>query len=107
MFCVPYVLFLFLWNGIADVLYLCSWQIQLGGITGWTVLSAACFALLSAVLSVLLEWFYPVRGWKIESDLWHHPRKYLVPAGMLLLAGMYPVLLEFVKAMKQVLRYIE
>lgn len=107
LFCVPYVLFLFLWNGIADVLYLCSWQIQLGGITGWTVLSAACFALLSAVLSVLLEWFYPVRGWKIESDLWHHPRKYLVPAGMLLLAGMYPVLLEFVKAMKQVLRYIE
>ena len=92
LFCVPYVLFLFLWNGIADVLYLCSWQIQLGGITGWTVLSAACFALLSAVLSVLLEWFYPVRGWKIESDLWHHPRKYLVPAGMLLLAGAVGIL---------------
>ena len=39
------------------------------------------------MFSVLLEWFYPIRGWKIESDLWHHPRKYIVPAAMLLLAG--------------------
>lgn len=48
------------------------------------------------VLSVLLEWFYPIRGWKIESDLWHHPRKYVVPVIMLLLAGgvlVRPVLL--------------
>ena len=48
------------------------------------------------VLSVLLEWFYPIRGWKIESDLWHHPRKYVVPVIMLLLAGVacaWPVLL--------------
>ena len=27
------------------------------------------------VLSVLLEWFYPIRGWKVESDLWHHPQQ--------------------------------
>ncbi|MDE6362713.1 MAG: hypothetical protein K2L86_00345 [Lachnospiraceae bacterium] len=96
IFCVSYGLFIVLWNGIADALYLCSWQIQLGGVTGLTVLSAAFFAVQSAVLSVLLEWFYPVRGWKIESDLWHHPRKYLVSAGMLLLAGivaMQPMLI--------------
>ena len=48
----------------------------------------AAFALLSAVGSVLLEWYCPIRGWKIESDLWHHPRKYIVPAAMLLLAGL-------------------
>lgn len=86
-FCVPYGLFIFLWNGIANSLFLCSWQIQIGGITGLTILAAIFFALQSAIFSVLLEWFYPIRGWKIESDLWHHPRKYLVPAGMLLLAG--------------------
>ena len=51
------------------------------------ILTAVLFAMQSAVCSVLLEWFYPVRGWKIESDLWHHPRKYIVPAVMLLLAG--------------------
>lgn len=95
-FCVPYTLFLFFWNGIADALYLWSWQVQVGGVTGLTLLSASFFALQSAVLSVLLEWFFPVRGWKIESDLWHHPRKYLTPSGMLLLAGMagmFPMLL--------------
>lgn len=44
------------------------------------------------VLSVLLEWFYPVRNWQIESDLWRHPRKYIVPAILLLLAGAVGIL---------------
>ena len=51
-------------------------------------MTAAAFALLSASGSVLLEWYCPIREWKIESDLWHHPRKYIVPAVMLLLAGL-------------------
>ncbi len=86
-FCIPYCLFLFLCNMAADVIFLCSWQIQRGGVTAMMAAGAVFFALQSAVLSVLLEWFYPIRGWKIESDLWHHPRKYVVPAVMLLLAG--------------------
>ena len=87
-FCVPYCLFIFLCNLAADIVFLCSWQIQLGGIGPLHALTAAAFALLSAVGSVLLEWYFPLRGWKIESDLWHHPRKYIVPAVMLLLAGL-------------------
>ena len=71
----------------ADAIFLCSWQIQNGGVTVLMIAGAVFFALQSAVLSVLLEWFYPIRGWKIESDLWHHPRKYVVPVVMLLLAG--------------------
>lgn len=86
-FCIPYCLFIFLCNITADVFFLCSWQIQIGGITVQMIAAAVFFAMQSAVFSVLLEWFYPVRGWKIESDLWHHPRKYVVPAVMLLLAG--------------------
>ncbi|MCI9113445.1 MAG: hypothetical protein HFF96_04160 [Oscillibacter sp.] len=70
------------------MVFLCSWQIQNGGIGPLHALTAAAFALLSAVGSVLLEWYFPLRGWKIESDLWHHPRKYIVPAVMLLLAGL-------------------
>ena len=70
-FCVPYCLFLFLCSLTADM----------------TAATAVFFSLQSAVFSVLLEWFYPIRGRKIESDLWHHPRKYIVPAAMLLLAG--------------------
>ena len=81
---------------VADAIFLCSWQIQNGGINVLMIAGAIFFALQSAVLSVLLEWFYPIRGWKIESDLWHHPRKYVVPVVMLLLAGAacaWPVLL--------------
>ena len=86
-FCIPYCLFIFLCNMAADVIFLLSWQIQNGGITVLMIAGAVFFALQSAVLSVLLEWFYPIRGWKIESDLWRHPRKYVVPVVLLLLAG--------------------
>lgn len=86
-FCIPYCLFIFLCNITADVFFLCSRQIQTGGVTVQIIAAAVFFAMQSAVFSVLLEWLYPVRGWKIESDLWHHPRKYIVPAVMLLLAG--------------------
>lgn len=87
-FCVPYCLFLFGGNLAADVIFLCSWQLQIGGVALLHLLTAASFALLSAVGSVLLEWYCPIRGWKIESDLWHHPRKYVVPVVMMLLAGL-------------------
>ncbi len=95
-FCIPYCLFIFLYNMAANIIFLCSWQIQNGGVTALLIAGAVFFALQSAVLSVLLEWFYPIRDWKIESDLWHHPRKYMVPVVMLLLAGavsVRPVLL--------------
>ena len=91
-FCVPYCLFIFGCNLAADIVFLCSWQIQLGGIGLLHALTAEAFALLSAIASVLLEWYCPIRGWKIESDLWHHPRKYVVPAFMLLLAGLVSML---------------
>ncbi len=86
-FCVPYCFFIFVCNIAADVIFLCSLHIQTGGVTVWMMITAVFFAMQSAVFSILLEWFYPVRGWKIESDLWHHPRKYVVPIVMLLLAG--------------------
>lgn len=91
-FCLPYCAFIFLCNLTADSLFLISWQFQAGGITGWMAAAALFFALLSAVCSVLLEWFFPVRNWKIESDLWHHPRKYVVPTAMLLLAGVVSIM---------------
>ena len=101
-FCIPYCLFIFLCNMAADIIFLLSWQIQNGSVTAQMIAGAVFFALQSAVLSVLLEWFYPIRGWKIESDLWHHPRKYVVPVVMLLLAGAVsscPVLLPVLLAL--------
>lgn len=75
----PYCLFLFFSHLAADIVFLCSWQIQTGGTTLFHVLAAASFA--------LPEWYRPIRGRKIESGLWRHPHKYAVPA-MLLLAGL-------------------
>lgn len=86
-FCIPYCLFIFLVNMAADAIYLLSWRLLVGEVTPLHVFTAVLFALQSAVASVALEWFYPVRGWKIESDLWHCPRKYVVPAVMMLISG--------------------
>ena len=96
-FCMPYCLFIFFCNMAANVIFLCSWQMKTNSVTVLMILTAIFFALQSAILSVLLEWFYPVRNWKIESDLWHHPRKYVVPAIMLLAAGAiqtFPILIH-------------
>lgn len=93
-FCIPYCLFIFACNVTADAIFLCSWQIQAGGIAAVMILLAVLFALLSAAASVFLEWYFPIHSWKIESDLWHHPRKYVVPAGMLLIAGAVGTLME-------------
>ena len=95
-FCMPYCLFIFFCNMAANAIFLCSWQVKNNNVTALIILTAVFFALQSAILSVLLEWFYPIRNWKIESDLWHHPRKYAVPAIMLLAAGAvqtFPILI--------------
>lgn len=95
-FCRRYCLFIFIVNEIVAGIYLCSWQIIYCEIGLVHVGAVLIFGLQNAILSVILEWKHPIRGWKTESDLWHHPRKYLVPLIMLLMAilvGIYkPVL---------------
>lgn len=86
-FCRKYCLFIFIVNGVVASIYLYSWQIIHSGIGLAHVGMDFLFALQSAILSVILEWKHPIRGWKTESDLWHHPRKYLVPLVMLLVAS--------------------
>lgn len=86
-FCSRYCLFICSVNLSIICIYLCSWQLINGGVNVVDIWTAIVFALQSAVLSVLLEWEHPVRNWKTESDLWHHPRKYLVPLLMILLAA--------------------
>lgn len=93
-FCKRYCVFIFFVNMAVSSVCLISWQVQHGGVGGIEITAALLIALQSAILSVLLEWFRPIRNWKIESDLWHHPRKYIVPLIMLVIAvfiGMWPV----------------
>ena len=87
-FCTRYCLFIFCVNSLISGVYLIVWQLRNGGVGHIELLTAVLFALQSAVFSVTLEWAHPLRGWKVETDIWHHPRKYLVPAVMMLIAGM-------------------
>ena len=86
-FCTNYCFFIFSVNIAVNSVYLISWQIGKSGVNSTEIITALIIALQSAILSVLLEWFCPVRNWKIENDLWHHPRKYIVPLIMFLIAG--------------------
>lgn len=93
-FCTQYCLFIFCVNSLISGVYLICWQFRNGGVSYIELLTAVLFALQSSILSVALEWLRPLRRWKVETDLWHHPRKYLVPAVMMLIAGvisLYPI----------------
>ncbi len=87
-FCTNYCFFIFSVNMAVNSVCLISWQICKSGVNSTEIITAIVIALQSAILSVLLEWFCPVRNWKIENDLWHHPRKYIVPLIMFLIAGL-------------------
>ena len=87
MFCLPYFSFIAVNNVIAYTFYLASFGLQAGGFELKNIILALIFALLSAFGSVIMEMKFPLTEWKTESDLWHHPRKYIVPAILMLLAG--------------------
>lgn len=82
----PYCLFIFLFNIIINTIFLISWQFQIGGITMKTIFISLYFAMQSSLCAVIMECFFPIRNWKIESDLWHHPRKYVIPLIMVVIA---------------------
>lgn len=86
-FCIRYGLFLFFVHMAVNGVYLVSWQAGRGGVGIADIFTALFIALQGAVLSVWLEWRHPVRNWRTLTDLWHHPRKYIVPLIMMLAAG--------------------
>ena len=88
MFCLPYFSFIAANNFIAYTFYLVSFALQTGGLEIKNIVLAVIFALLSASGSVFMEMKFPLTNYKTESDLWHHPRKYIVPAVLLLIAGL-------------------
>lgn len=86
-FFLPYGMLLFIGSLVRNHIYLISWTLQNGRVNGAAVLLALWYALQSAVGAVFLECRFPIRGFRVESDLWHHPRKYVIP-GILLLEAM-------------------
>jgi hypothetical protein len=83
---LPYALFLAGINMIACAIYLTVWTIAVGTFAPVMFLFAALFSIISAGLTVVLEIKFPLLNWQVESDLWHHPRKYIVPGMMVIFA---------------------
>jgi len=83
---IPYALFLAGINMAACGVYLTAWKIAVGSFSPLMPLFAALFSIVSAGLAVALEIKFPLLNWKVESDLWHHPRKYVVPGIMVTFA---------------------
>ncbi|SDX34055.1 hypothetical protein [Paenibacillus sp. PDC88] len=89
---LPYALFITTVNVVACGIYLMAWWFAVGSFAPIMIPVALLFAVISAGLSVWLEMKYPLLDWKVQSDLWHHPRKYVVPGFMLLLALLIAIL---------------
>lgn len=88
-FILPYGLFLFTFNLIGGFIFLLSFEMHRGGGNGRDLVMAVLIAGLGALGSVEMEWHFPLRNWKTKSDLWRHPRKYVVPGSLLLISGLF------------------
>jgi len=81
-----YALFVSAVNAISCGVYLTAWYLITARLNPALIAMAVLFALISGSLTVFLEMKFPLINWKVQSDLWHHPRKYIVPVIMLLLS---------------------
>jgi len=82
----PYAVFIMTANIVACGFYLASWRLTVGIVPIYMLIVAGYFSAIGAFLTVLLEWRFPLLTWKVESDLWHHPRKYIVAGILVILA---------------------
>lgn len=85
-FFIPYGVFIGLCNFTAYAVYLICWRLVNGTFSLAILWAAVLFALQSGILLVTMEYRFPIASWKAETDLWHHPRKYVVSLAMVLLA---------------------
>jgi hypothetical protein len=83
---VPYALFVAIVNAVGSAIYLIAWYLLTDSVNIVFVAVTGLFAFISGALTALLEVRFPLLDWKAQSDLWHHPRKYVVPGVMVLLS---------------------
>ncbi len=82
---IPYALVVSLAATLACGLYLATWQVLTGSISTVLIVAAIVAIIVVGPLTVFLELRFPLLNWTVTSDLWHHPRKYIVPATMVVL----------------------
>ncbi|KYD09632.1 hypothetical protein MXL46_00045 [Heyndrickxia sporothermodurans] len=82
---VPYFLLLLVWNCIPSMIYLFISKLLSQPFGTEYSLLALSLIVINSVGVVLLEWYFPFKNWHVESDLWHHPRKYIMPSILIVL----------------------
>ena len=82
----PHFFFIAVNNLTAYSFYLVSFSIQIGSFDMKNIVFAVIFALMGAFGAVIMEMKFPITDYKTESDLWHNPRKYVVPGVLLVIA---------------------
>ena len=87
-FFVPYAAVLFGCNILIYTLFLCIYFVFGGQIGIRVLLTAVLFAAESAVFVAFLEDRFTITEWKTEPDLWHNPRKYILPVILVLEAAL-------------------
>ena len=83
---IPYALFVAGANAIGCGMYLTAWRLITGMLNPAFITLAGLYAIISGFLTVVPEIKFPLVDWKVQSDLWHHPRKFVVPGIMILLS---------------------
>ncbi|MDO5156525.1 MAG: hypothetical protein Q4D51_11225 [Eubacteriales bacterium] len=87
-FFVPYAGFLFGYYMLSYVIFLGVMRILGTELHLSTFVMAIAFALQAAILVATLENRWTIENWKVESDLLHHPRKYIAPAILMVEASL-------------------
>ncbi|MCR5122737.1 MAG: hypothetical protein K6B74_09990 [Ruminococcus sp.] len=91
-FFVPYGLVLFGFYAISNAVFLTAFSVA-GGMVGVKgLIMALLFAAETSVFVPLLENKFTVTSWKTEPDLWRNPRKYIIPAGLMLQGALISML---------------
>lgn len=82
---LPYFLFVLIWNCVSSMIYLYISKLLDQPFIAEYYFLALSLNLLNSVGVVLLEWYFPIKKWRVESDLWHHPRKYIMACLLIIL----------------------
>ena len=83
-----YACVLFVFYIICDALFIAILYILGVEIQCKAIIAAIFFSIQAAAATAFMEDKYHITKWSVEADLWHNPRKYIVPITLALEAGL-------------------
>ncbi len=91
-FFVPYSIVIFTVNIIFSVLLLVVASFIGTEINMKIIIATVIFPIQNAIGTAFLECTRPILHWRVETDLWHNPRKYIIPLILVLEAAVITII---------------